>query len=124
MHRTHLHILQRLIRRGSDEPFHLERFHHDPDLNWTDNAGNEDGYRVYRSLLSEGPFDNIAPDLATNTTTFNDTGLNVNERYYYKVTPFNADGEGLPGILMSAPSRRSPVHRPWCRPTHCLSRLS
>ncbi len=64
-------------------------------LQWNDTASNEDGYRVYRSLLSDGPFDQIGTDLPPNTESFSDTGLSANERYYYLVTPFNVEGDGI-----------------------------
>ncbi len=68
-------------------------------LNWTDSATNEDGYRVYRSLLSEGPYEQAGGNLPANTQTFNDTGLSPNNKYYYHVTPFNIEGEGIPGAI-------------------------
>ncbi|HTK81145.1 MAG TPA: CehA/McbA family metallohydrolase [Bacteroidota bacterium] len=64
------------------------------DLSWTDNASNETGYRVYRSLDAGGPFAPAGPDLASDAVSFTDTGLGVNVRYYYRVVPFNGLGEG------------------------------
>ncbi|MBI4811154.1 MAG: fibronectin type III domain-containing protein, partial [Ignavibacteriales bacterium] len=63
-------------------------------ITWTDNATNELGYRIYRSLLFGGPYSQVDGDLPPNTTTFNDTGLAVNSKYYYRIIPFNNVGEG------------------------------
>lgn len=63
-------------------------------ITWTDNATNELGYRIYRSLSLGGPYSQVDGDLPPNTTTFNDTGLAVNSKYYYRVIPFNNVGEG------------------------------
>jgi len=63
-------------------------------LSWIDNASNEIGYRVYRADSLSGIFIKINGDLPPNTTTFIDTGLSVNHKYYYRIVPFNASGEG------------------------------
>jgi hypothetical protein len=63
-------------------------------LSWTDRATNEDGYRVYRASAPDSPFVQVGSDLPSNTESFLDTALNVNQRYYYKILPFNAIGEG------------------------------
>lgn len=55
------------------------------DLTWTDNSGVEDGYEVQRSTAGEGgPFSVIA-NLAANTTSYRDSGLNSNTTYWYRV---------------------------------------
>ncbi len=64
------------------------------DLSWNDNADNEDGYRIYRAISNSGPFSQVGNDLPANTVSFTDTGLNINQRYYYKAIPFNDVGEG------------------------------
>lgn len=63
-------------------------------LTWSDNADNEDGYRVLRSTSSAGPFVQVGNDLPVNSVGFVDTGLSVNQRYYYRVLPFNVLGDG------------------------------
>jgi len=65
-------------------------------LNWTDTATNANGYRVYRSLASGGPFVQDGSDLPVNAIQFSDTGLTINTRYYYRVLGFNIWGEGTP----------------------------
>ncbi len=64
------------------------------DLNWTDNATDETGYRIYRSTSAGGPFTQMGGDYPVDQTSFSDTGLNVNQEYYYRVLAFNGLGEG------------------------------
>jgi hypothetical protein len=49
---------------------------------------------MYRSVSSGGPFVQVGSDLPANTILFADTGLQVNLRYYYRIVPFNGQGEG------------------------------
>jgi hypothetical protein len=67
-------------------------------LHWIDTASNEDGYHVYRSLLADGPFDQVG-DLPANSISFNDVSLNIDARYYYRVIPYNGSGDGLAGEI-------------------------
>jgi hypothetical protein len=60
------------------------------NLGWTDNSSNEDGFEVERAL-NGGSFALIAT-LGPNVTSFSDTGLRPNKRYFYRVRAFNADG--------------------------------
>lgn len=67
------------------------------DVTWTDNATNEDGYKIERSadancLLGVG-FAEVATT-GPNTTVFHDTGLTPSTKYCYRVRPFNAQGNG------------------------------
>jgi endonuclease/exonuclease/phosphatase family metal-dependent hydrolase len=63
-------------------------------VSWVDIASDETGYRVYKSLSPTGPFSQLGGDLPQNTQSFTDTGLSINQQYYYRVAPFNALGEG------------------------------
>lgn len=62
-------------------------------LNWTDNASNELGYRVYRST------DNVnftmVSQLPANTITYPATGLSVGTLYYWNVVSY-LEVESLP----------------------------
>lgn len=65
------------------------------DLSWTDNADNEDGFRVYRAQSTgstTGDYTQVA-DLAANTTSYTDTGLSDGTEYYYRVSAYNSAGE-------------------------------
>lgn len=63
------------------------------DLSWTDNADNEDGFRVLRARDygqdgSFGSFSQVNGDLAPNTTSFSDTTVSPGNTYRYKVRAF------------------------------------
>src|SRR5262249_19191712 len=58
------------------------------NLTWTDNASNEDGFEIGRSLDGTN-FTAIATN-AENLTTYSDTGLSPSTTYYYRVRAFNA----------------------------------
>ncbi|MDB5292692.1 MAG: coagulation factor 5/8 type domain protein, partial [Phycisphaerales bacterium] len=64
------------------------------DLKWTDNANNEQGYKVLRRIGADN-FAQIA-DLPPNTTTYNDTnhgtGLTPNTTYDYHIQAYNIAG--------------------------------
>jgi hypothetical protein len=59
-------------------------------LSWTDNSGNELGFKIMRSL------DGITFDSLTitdaNATSYTDTGLKPGTLYYYRIAAVNSDG--------------------------------
>ncbi len=60
------------------------------NLGWTCSAGNEDGFRIYRS--TDGTtFAQIAT-AGINATSYANTGLTGNRKYYYKVYSYNTAG--------------------------------
>ena len=61
------------------------------DLTWTDNATDEDGYRVYRSLSNTKPGTPLT-SLSANTTSYSATGLTCNTTYYWWVEAYNTAG--------------------------------
>lgn len=63
------------------------------DLSWTDNASNETGYRVERSLNESSGFSDISGNLAADSTSFIDLSLQPGVTYYYRVFAFNGDGD-------------------------------
>ena len=61
-------------------------------ITWTDNASNEQGFRIERAANSSGgPFAEIAT-VGANVTTYQDRGLNAATAYWYRVRTFNGAG--------------------------------
>lgn len=77
------------------------------DLKWTDNAGNETGYQVERSLNGTA-FTKIA-DLAANITVYQNTGLVAATEYFYRVRAINAAGASAYSNTGSAKTQNVPV---------------
>jgi hypothetical protein len=62
------------------------------NLSWTDNSGNEQGFRIERCTGQNCTnFAQIA-QVGANVTSFANTGLTANTRYRYRVQAFNASG--------------------------------
>ena len=60
-------------------------------LNWTDNSDNETGFKVERSTSPGTGFVEIAT-LGANSTSYEDTGLQPVNTYYYRVVATNGAG--------------------------------
>lgn len=65
------------------------------DLVWTDNASDEDGYKVYRS--TDGASYSEIDDIAADSTSYADTTVTAGTTYYYKVAAYNGAGEAESG---------------------------
>jgi hypothetical protein len=62
------------------------------NLSWTDNSGNESGFRIERCKNPNCTnFAQIA-QIGANVTTFADSSVNKNTAYNYRVRAFNAAG--------------------------------
>lgn len=70
------------------------------NLTWTDNATNETGYRIERSL--DGTSWSTRATLGSNTTIFNDTGLTGATTYWYRVYAYNSTGNSANSNVVSA----------------------
>jgi hypothetical protein len=80
------------------------------NLAWTDQATDETGYVVDRSLDSTNwTFVTLSAANATNTSS---TGLTTNTLYYYRVAATNADGLSAYGY---ASARTWSVYEAWLR---------
>ena len=63
------------------------------NLSWTDNATNEDGYKIERKSGS-GSYA-VVGSMGVNLTTFSDLGLTPNTTYTYRVYAYNSAGNSL-----------------------------
>ena len=61
------------------------------ELAWSDNATNETGIEISRSLFPDVNFV-VLDTLAANSTSFVDTGLNSNTTYYYRIRALGSTG--------------------------------
>jgi subtilisin family serine protease len=62
------------------------------NLSWTDNANNEDGFRIERCQGSGCTnFSQIA-EVGANVTSYSNTGLSASTTYVYRVRSYNAGG--------------------------------
>ena len=61
------------------------------NLTWADKSSNEDGFKIERSTNATSGFVEIATT-SQNATSYSNTGLAANTRYYYRVRAFNSNG--------------------------------
>jgi hypothetical protein len=69
------------------------------DLTWSDNSGNETGFRVERSPATAGPWAQVA---TTAAASFSDTGLASSTLYFYRVRAYGASGDSAYSNTASA----------------------
>lgn len=60
------------------------------NLTWQDNSTNEDGFYVYRKTTDHY---SIIATMEANATSYNNTGLNPETAYSYKISAYNDIGE-------------------------------
>jgi hypothetical protein len=63
------------------------------NLSWTDNATNEDGYKIERKT-GTGNYA-VVGSTSSNMTTFSDLGLTPNTSYTYRVYAYNSAGNSI-----------------------------
>jgi hypothetical protein len=80
------------------------------DLSWTDNADNEDGYKIERKTGS-GSFTEIATTGA-NVTGYSNTGLSASTTYTYRVRAYNTAGNSAYSNEASATTQDSSNENP------------
>ncbi|MFA5104312.1 MAG: putative Ig domain-containing protein, partial [Candidatus Margulisiibacteriota bacterium] len=71
------------------------------EVTWTDNAINETGYRIQRSLNGTSSWTTIATPSA-NAVNYGDSVLSANTTYYYRICAFNAEGDSAYSSAVSA----------------------
>ncbi|PID91728.1 MAG: hypothetical protein CSA96_06525 [Bacteroidetes bacterium] len=64
-------------------------------LSWNDNSFNEDEFSIYRANSVFGSYTEVG-SVGENVTSFEDTGLDDNKRYYYRVYAENLAGASAP----------------------------
>ena len=57
-------------------------------LTWTDRSDNEDGFRIEKKIGSTGTYSEI-DTVAAGITSYTDTDLDVETKYYYRVQAYN-----------------------------------
>ena len=66
-------------------------------LSWTDNADNEDGFKVYRGTSASNL--SLIATIGANSTSYPDSGLSRKTTYYYKVCAYNTYGESCSATI-------------------------
>ncbi len=61
------------------------------DLAWTDTSSNESGFAIERASSASGPWSQIA-SAAANATSYSNSGLSPNTKFYYRVAATNSAG--------------------------------
>ncbi len=63
------------------------------DLTWTDNSGNETGFTLERSSVSDTTgFSEVSSSIAANAVSYNDTNGSAGTIYWYRIKATNAGG--------------------------------
>lgn len=61
-------------------------------LSWSDNANDEDGYKIQRSTTNDVNTFAELVSLPSNSTGYDDFDIELNTQYYYRIQAFNSDG--------------------------------
>ena len=61
-------------------------------LTWSDNATDETGYEIDRSLTGADGWSNVTTT-AANATSYTDTGLTVDTEYFYRIRALGSSGD-------------------------------
>ena len=69
-------------------------------LTWTDNSGNETGFRIQRS--TNGVIFTTIATVGAGVTSYTSTGLQANRRYWYRVRAYNGTGNSAYSNTASA----------------------
>jgi len=85
------------------------------DLNWTDNSGDEDGFKIERATSADGPYTPIIA-LGSSATAWTDYTLAFGpENYYYRVKAYRLECDSGPSNVAAVPGRwPTPTSAPVC----------
>jgi fibronectin type 3 domain-containing protein len=78
-------------------------------VSWTDNATNEEGFRIYRST-DGGASWNLASTAGVNQWSLEDSGRQSEQRVWYRVMAFNPAGETAPSNIASTTPPAGPTN--------------
>ena len=77
------------------------------NLTWTDNSGNETGFRIERCKGSTCTNFALIATVGANVTSYSNTKLNANTTYRYRVYAYNTSGNsGYSNIAAATTPRR------------------
>lgn len=79
------------------------------NLSWTDNAGNETGFRLERRIGTGGSWTLVSNTIAANQTSYSDSGLTPGTQYYYRLLAFNTWGNSAYSNLTNTTTPTLPV---------------
>lgn len=80
-------------------------------LVWEDNANNESGFKLERSLTKAGGYTQII-NLQPGSTSYDDSGLTAATTYYYRVKAYNSAGSSAYSEVDSATTQQGAVVQP------------
>jgi hypothetical protein len=78
------------------------------NLSWSDNSGNEDGFKIERSAAGGATWGQIATPGA-NATSYQDGGLSAGTSYTYRVRAYNNAGDSAYSNTASAATQAAPA---------------
>jgi hypothetical protein len=81
------------------------------NLSWVNNAVNQSGFYIERSTTLNGGYTQIAM-VGDNATTYQDTGLQDNTLYYYRISAYNTWGTSAYSASLSATTPLAPPTPP------------
>ena len=77
---------------------------HSANVTWNASSSTDvQGYKVYRSQTSGGPYSSVSGTLTTSTLAFTDTSVLGGQTYFYVVTSIDVNGlESPPSLEVNA----------------------
>jgi len=76
------------------------------NLTWTDNSGNETGFRIERCKGATCTNFALIATVGANVTSYSNTKLTANTTYRYRVTAYNASGNSAYSNIVNATTLR------------------